>query len=286
MPQPDHSALAIRIQQRMEDLPPLSPTVAKVLRIANNPDANATDLIQVIKLDPVLTGKVLRLINSPFFGIQNVTSVARALVVLGFNTVKNLALSSALAGIMHRDTNQDSDDLWIHSLSVGTSARSLARALEWPPEEQEAAFIGGLMHDLGKVLTTRFFQQEMRSVQLLVRKGISELQSEQEVLGATHVQIGGNLGRKWQFPLPLIASIEAHHAPLEEGVGSRESCLTCVANAMYYRLGVERGEPTNSTDHMIPEHAWEVLGIDEAGTIEALSDIPEEIDAAQSFLEA
>lgn len=274
-----------RIQRHLEDLPALSPTVTKVLQIVNNPDASANDLIQVIKLDPVLTAQVLRLINSPFFGMSNVSSVGRALVAVGFNTVKNLVLSSALAGIMAPGADQEAELLWSHSLAVGVSARCLARAMNLPREEQEAAFIAGLMHDLGKILLQKHFKVELAQIRRLEAQGVAEIDAERTVLGVTHEAIGGMLGRKWKFPPGLVYGVEFHHSPVWQGTGAVESCLTCLSNAMYYRLGF--GSDAGNRDHaeiVIPPGLWRVLGLNEAQVRSILAQVPEEVDAARQFL--
>lgn len=271
------------IHRHLDDLPPLSPTVTKVLQIVNNPDASANDLIQVIKLDPVLTAKVLRLINSPFFGMSNVTSVGRALVAVGFNTVKNLVLSSALAGILAQGSDPEAERLWTHSLSVGVSARCLARAIGLVREEQEAAFITGLMHDLGKILLNKHFKPELVQVRALIQNGKSEVQAELEVLGMTHEAVGGMLGRKWQFPPGLVAGVEFHHHPILSGVGARESCLTYLANVMNYELGFEGVDPQNR--HISPDpRVFAFLHLTHEAAISALASVAEELDNARQFL--
>jgi len=279
----DSLELANRLQRCMDDLPPLSPTISKVLQVVRRQEASPGDLVQVIKLDPVLTARVLRLINSPFFGMENVTSVSRAVVMLGFNTVKNLVLSSALAGILPQEERDASDEPWNHALAVGVSARALTRVMGMPRDEQEAAFIGGLMHDLGKILTTRFFAHEMQQCRVLQETGLSELDAEMQVLGTTHDVIGGMLARKWQFPSVLITSVEMHHNPPLEGPGWRESCITSLANGMYYHLGMGSGQDGASAMYL--PTLWRVLGISEYDCSKALECIPEEIEAARIFLD-
>lgn len=277
-----------RILRHLDDLPALSPTVTKVLQIVNNPDASANDLIQVIKLDPVLTAKVLRLINSPFFGMSNVSSIGRALVAVGFNTVKNLVLSSALAGILSHAHDPEAERLWSHSLAVGVAARCLARSMKLSREEQESVFIAGLMHDLGKILLLKHFKAELLQVVALEGQGMREIDAEVMVLGVSHEQVGGLLGRRWQFPSVLVAGVEAHHIPRLTGEGARESCLVCLANYMYYEMGFEKHETEFSVNlgqkPALPAELWKVLGLTEAAAREALAQVPEEVESARQFL--
>jgi hypothetical protein len=114
----------------IEHMPSLSTTVKKVLGICNNPETPANDLNRVISLDPVLAGQVLRLINSAYYSLpKEITSLTRAIIMLGLNTVKNLALSTAALGSMGKKENfqaLSADAFWFHAVSAGVTAKCLA----------------------------------------------------------------------------------------------------------------------------------------------------------------
>ncbi|MDZ7640457.1 MAG: HDOD domain-containing protein [Desulfurivibrio sp.] len=118
-------------------MPSLSTTVTKVLEVCNRPDTSPNDLNRVISLDPVLTGQVLKLINSAYYSLPNeIGSLTRAIIMLGLNTVKNLALSTAVLGSLGQEESFHSlemDAFWTHSLGVGVTAKALAARREFCP---------------------------------------------------------------------------------------------------------------------------------------------------------
>ena len=125
-----------KIQDYIDRMPSLSTTVTKVLEVCNSPNASANDLNRVISLDPVLTGHVLKLINSAYYSLPNqISSLARAIIMLGLNTVKNLALSTAVIGALGKKssfTTLPMDAFWAHSICVGVTAKAMAVARNVP----------------------------------------------------------------------------------------------------------------------------------------------------------
>ena len=150
------SDIALRkIEAYIQKMPSLPTTVAKVLDVCNNPKTSPGDLNQVISLDPVLVGRVLKLINSAYYGLgQQVTSLVRAIIMLGINTVKNLALSTAvLRNLTSKKDFQalDMEGFWRHSLCVGVAAKVLARKRNVDSKLLDEYFTAGLLHDIGKI---------------------------------------------------------------------------------------------------------------------------------------
>ncbi|MCL2879605.1 MAG: HDOD domain-containing protein, partial [Treponema sp.] len=144
-----------RIEEYIGNMPSLPTTVAKVLEVCNNPHTSPADLNHVISLDPVLVGRVLKLINSAYYGLgQHVTNLVRAIIMLGLNTVKNLALSSAVMGNLKTGKNSqglDMEGFWRHSLCVGVAAKMLAKQRGIESKQREEYFTAGLLHDIGKI---------------------------------------------------------------------------------------------------------------------------------------
>ena len=153
-----------RVRAAIARMPSLSTTVVKVLETCNEPLASANDLQKVISLDPVLTGRVLKLVNSAYFALgQPITSLTRAIIMLGVNTVKNLALSYTILKNMKGSGSFQAftvDDFWLHCLGVGVVAKSLAAIKGLLPGEQEEYFVAGLLHDLGKLPLNKQFSRE------------------------------------------------------------------------------------------------------------------------------
>ena len=209
-----------RIQNYISRMPSLSTTVAKVLEICNKPDTSPNDLNRVISLDPVLTGKVLNLINSAYYSMPGeITSLTRAIIMLGINTVKNLALStSVMESIGGNESFQafSMDDFWAHSICTGVTAKSLAKIKGVPASAIEEFFVAGLLHDLGKIpLNSQFPDDYARVMELAEQTQESLYNSEIAVFEIDHCIIGGMIADKWRLNHAIIESITHHHSSHE-----------------------------------------------------------------------
>lgn len=203
------------LRKFIERMPSLSTTVTKVLEICNRPDTSPNDLNRVISLDPVLTGQVLKLINSAYYSLPNqIGSLTRAIIMLGINTVKNLALSTAVLGSLGREDSFHSlemDAFWTHSLGVGVTAKALASRQGIAKRQREEYFVAGLLHDLGKIPLDTCLPGEYARVLQLAASGIPLERAEAEVLGLDHAQVGRMIGEKWQLNPGLIGLLAGHH---------------------------------------------------------------------------
>jgi len=209
-----------RIQGYIDRMASLSTTVTKVIEVCDKPDASPNDLNKIISLDPVLTGRVLRLINSAYYSLPNkITTLTRAIIMLGLNTVKNLALSTAVLGTKMGGASSgffSADQFWAHSLTVGVTAKLMAVEKKVPVMQREDYFVAGLLHDLGKMPLTDCFPQEYPLVlQLIAEKGLPIEQAEKEVLTLDHGQSGKMIAEKWQLSEIIINALEFHHRPFE-----------------------------------------------------------------------
>ena len=206
-------------------MPSLSTTVTKVLEICNRPDTSANDLNRVISLDPVLTGQVLKLINSAYYAFHNkVTSLTRAIIILGLNTVKNLALSTAILDTLGKTASSQSftmDDFWTHSISAGVTAKAFAKEKNVPPEDLEEYFVGGLLHDLGKIpLTNRFPEDYAQTLEMAKRSEGPVYRAENDVFEIDHGVVGEMIAEKWKLDQKIKDALRYHHQPEEAGEDS------------------------------------------------------------------
>ena len=226
------------IQKYIERMPSLSTTVTKVLEVCNTPSTSANDLNRVIALDPVLTGQVLKLINSAYYSLPNqINSLTRAIIMLGINTVKNLALSTAVLGSMGREDSFRSlsmDAFWTHSLCVGVMAKALAGLKGIPGMMQEEFFVAGLLHDLGKIPLNNCFAEEYRQAMELSTLEQGPLsQAEEMLLGFDHSRAGKMIADKWQLNLGLTELLRFHHTP-EKASADHRQLVAVVALANIY----------------------------------------------------
>ena len=281
-------ALEKNLKNYIKTIPSLPTSVTKVLEICNNPQTSPADLNHVISLDPVLVGRVLKLINSAYYGLgQTVTSLARAIIMLGINTVKNLALSTAVMG--HLSSKKASlglnmEGFWRHSLCVGVSAKLLARKRGIDPKVTEEYFTSGLLHDLGKIpLNAVLAKDYMLTVSEADRNRISLFQVEDSTLGLNHCQAGSMISEAWKLE-GAVGDTILHHHHCEEYSGNYKDILFSVAAANWFAAISEIGFSGDRHPVPLSPLIWETLNI----TSESFNDIEEsvfnEIEKAAVFL--
>jgi len=200
------------IEKFIRKMPSLSTTVGKVMEICSRTDASPNELNRVISLDPVLAGQVLKLINSAYYSlVHKVTSLTRAITMLGMNTVKNIALSTAIIRTVSRVEKSralPTSKFWEHSISTGVSARLLGEVNGYSPMEREELFLGGLLHDLGKVP----FGNEYIDVLDIARNEQRPLvEVERSQLGIDHLEVGLMIAEKWKLNTVITECISSHH---------------------------------------------------------------------------
>ena len=154
--------LRAKIFSTIDELPTLPTVVPKLLNLMDGSRSNATQVTETISRDPALTSKLLKAANSAYYGFpQEITDLERAVALLGFNMVKSLALSVGVFQTLGSGKNTpcfSMEGLWIHSLSVATVIRELAKRLG-KEDEKAHLFVVGLLHDIGKVVLDQFFNE-------------------------------------------------------------------------------------------------------------------------------
>jgi len=230
----DRKAKLDKIRVFVDKMPSLSTTVGKVLEICSRPDTAPNDLNKVISLDPVLTGQVLKLINSAYYSLMNkVTSLTRAIIMLGLNTVKNLALSTAIircVGQAKKSKALPIKDFWAHSIGVGVTAKLLAAERGLPLAEREEYFVAGLLHDLGKIPFGDEYTEVLTQA-LQTQEPLMVL--EKRLLELDHEEIGEMIASKWKLNAVITDAI-CHHHTLQAAQPEHLSLVATVALADFY----------------------------------------------------
>jgi putative nucleotidyltransferase with HDIG domain len=280
------------LQSHVNRMTPLSPTVTKVITICNKQDTSPTDVSRIISVDPVLMGKVLRLINSAYYGLpQKVTSIVRAIIMLGINTVKNMLLSTAIMSTLGNRRNFNALEMmefWKHSLAVGVTARLIAKNYRLPPEIQEEYFIGGLLHDIGKIPLNNRFSEDYHSALDLSEDTHQPLYlAENQMLGITHSQVGKLIAQNWNLGSEITDTICHHHSEAAY-TGDNRQLVYVVTLSDYLVNTLNIGYSGNSHPMDINPDVLTFLSTNMNVTYDKLKgivkDIRQEIEKAQIFL--
>ena len=245
----------------IEDLPTVPHTMQAVLSGLDSMSASAEKLQEIIKEDPVLTAKMMKVANSPVYsGGVEISSLSRAIVTIGFDEVRNIVVGLSLSGMFCDDLGFeefDAVDIWLHSIGVATCAKMIAEQVEGL--EPEELFTVGMLHDLGRLLFCLYFPDELRDVLGNVNgdKSLSEAEAE---YGLAHSEIGAYLAHRWNLGPFIMNSIRFHHDPRKAGDYSLSASAVYLADAitMQLKFGWEGVGPAPKI--MVPQ----VLGLEAA----------------------
>lgn len=230
---PPAVAEAIRSISHIATLPEIT---TQILELVEDPTSTAQDLHAVISNDPALCSRILKVVNSSFYGLPGqIGSINRAIVLLGLNAVKNIAISASMAKLFKGGQicpAFSATDLWKHSVAAGAAAKIVADAARvGVPDE---AFLAGLMHDIGIIVEIQFDRQKLIEVVERVNPQADGSPAndmcaiEREIFGADHQAFGKALSERWKFPRALALGCGYHHRPLEAPEGSRT--MPCILN--------------------------------------------------------
>lgn len=281
-----------KLDTQLEEIPPLSTSVAKILEVARDPNASANLLNQLITADPVLMARVLKLINSAFYAMRDhVTSVVKAITMLGINTIKNLALSCTVVPAMNdlmRKMKRGAlsiEGFWRHSLATGVLAKLMAEQdSRIDRNHVDSYFMVGMMHGIGKLLLSLVLEDKYHPVIHLAQVHERPLiEVEQKNLPVTHQDASVELVDKWNLQTELKDAVVHLYAPESAPEATRHLVSAVhVANAF---ASVETiGFSGDPYPKMPDEETWQRLGLQLADLYAWKPRILERIDAARVFL--
>jgi len=271
-------------------MPPLSTTVTKVLEVCNDPKTSPQDLNRIISLDPVLTAKVLRMVNSAYYSLPNkVNTLTRAIIMLGFRTVVNLASSSAIVeSVGAKDSFQalSVDDFWTHSICVGVISKMLAGKTGVPTQNQEEYFVAGLLHDLGKIpLDSCFPDEYVQAIELTGPEQLPLPQAEDTIFGLDHCVVGKLIADNWYLGSVLSDSLRHHHNPADAEEENRRIIASVALGNTYANLASIGSSGNSHVDKRLAAHLLKEMGISWATVLSLHGNVLEEIDKARIFLQ-
>ena len=221
------------------DVPTIPVLLLRILRVVDGERTSAKDLVELMQKDQALAGRVLRLANSGFFACaRQVSTLPRAVMLLGFATVKNLALGIKIWETLAPKGGADIAALWEHSALVGAAARLIAqRTRAADPDE---CFTAGLLHDIGRVVLHMKFAAVYER---LARVGGDTplVLRERDAFGVDHAQVGAWLGEAWALPAAIVEATRDHHAELAPGTPLDGAVIVNLANRLVHWTDAESG---------------------------------------------
>ncbi|MBW2350736.1 MAG: HDOD domain-containing protein [Deltaproteobacteria bacterium] len=210
-----------KILKSINNLPAFPATVHRVSEVISDPDFSVDDLVNTIKYDQSITANILRMCNSPYFGIRyKVSSLREAVVYLGRESILHVVYAAGTSRFYKKVKGYywGAAKLWEHSVGVALMSQILAKKIY--DREDSGLFTAGLLHDIGKVVLGEFVHESFQEIMDLVsNQGYSFLEAEKEVIGINHAELGGEIASLWNFPKEIRDAITYHHRPdlMEKG---------------------------------------------------------------------
>lgn len=278
-----------RITESIIGLPTLPTVVSKMITLVDNPRTSAASLARLISTDQALTARILKLANSAYYGFsREISTVNMAIVILGFNTVKDMGLSLSVFDAFKNRSNNDIFDLtrfWEHSIACGVAARMLARTYQ--SRYAGEAFVAGLLHDIGKVILNQYFHTEFITILQQAAEGVSFEVAEERVIGTHHSQIGAWLAEKWNLPRVISRTLLYHHEPW---IAQREHLFVAfvsLANYLCHLCGL--GHSGRLSVEPLDQRCWDIFAaegipIEESDVATLQSEFLLEFDKSEAFV--
>ena len=276
-----------KLIDKVSNLPTLPAVMTRIIRKTEDPSTSIKEIVDIIGVDQALTIKILKIVNSAYYGFrQRIATLERAVVILGFNNIKNLALSTSTFDTLGGEGagKFDRAKFWEHSIGCGVATKALARRLNYNPRSLEEAFTAGILHDIGKVVLDKYVHEEFNEVvRTVVQEDILMVKAEQEVLGADHTGIGHWLAIKWGLPNSLQEVIAYHHNPEAAKEAVELTGLVHFADILTRQKKIGSGG-----DNKIPSlnpNVFKMLKLTENDVEEIMGLINEEMEKASVFFD-
>lgn len=259
-----------KIAATMGDLPAMPQVATRVVQKLNDPKATARSLEELICRDQAMTARVLRVANSAFYGVRGeISTLSRAIVVLGFNTLRSVVLTGVTEAL-HAGPRSCFKDriLWEHSFAVAVAARILAAECAYHAAEE--AYVGGLLHDIGKmVLDAKLPEDYQRVIELVYNDKQSFIDAENEVFGFDHCDVGALLVERWNLAPGLREAVQLHHQPMHAEIDPTLCAIVSLANSLCIKLGIG---PERDVDLDLSELEATLMLTLDAGRLERVAD--------------
>ena len=271
----------------IDKLPTLPYVVSTLNDLIRNPNTSASDIHKIIMKDQALSSRILKLVNSAFYGFsERISSISHAIVILGFNTVKNVALTASVFDMFSKADDRevvfDRQAFWLHSLACAGAARLIATKVKLPAVED--IFVAGLVHDIGKLVLDQFVHEKFVEIAKLVQdRNILIKNAEETVLdGINHSQVGAWLATRWKLPTGLVQMIGLHHRP--EIADQLIKPVACVHLADIVVRSLDIGSGGDRKIPSVNKEAWDALGVTIKDLDAVMAGMEKELKETEAFL--
>ena len=216
---------AQEVLEQIKEIPAMPNVIVKALGIIKDDTSGTKELSEIMAYDQALTSQVLKLVNSAYYGFsQEITSVAKALALLGMTQTKNIIIAVAMKPML---TSQGGRDMWKHSIRCAVACEYLAE--KTGAVDSSDAFTIGFLHDIGKILLNIVDTMLYQKVRTSVKNGMDIIEAENELFETNHADMGFLLAKKWKLSVLLANCIKYHHDPLSSSM-PQVSTLAYAAN--------------------------------------------------------
>lgn len=272
------------VVNRISELPTLPFMYKRIAALTDNPRTNAADMAKVISEDQVLTGKLLKLVNSPFYGFsQKISTVTRAVVIIGINALKNLVLSTSVISTFKGKRSKffDHERFWEHSYGVALTSKIIARHARL--KNLEEVFVAGILHDIGKLVHSLYLGDDFKKVMEVANiQNVLISKAEKDVLGFSHADTGYMLLRRWKLPVKIGMIVQHHHQPPLSRNYHKETAVIHLADILTRAMMIGW-----SGDNVIPrlyKESWEELELSLKDIELILEEVEDELESVFSIL--
>jgi HD-like signal output (HDOD) protein len=279
-----------QIRQSLESIssiPTLPVVIDRITRLLQNPKTSAEEIGKAITTDQALASKVLKLVNSAFYGFPGrISTITHAIVILGFSTIKNVVLTASIFDAFRKQGTGiegfDLEHFWLHSIACGAAAQSIAKITG--SNQKEECFIAGLIHDIGKIILCQYLPEEFHDAYVYAKESsILFFESENALFDVTHQEIGGFLAQRWNLPTDLQNAVKFHHNPSPSHDHYMMTAIVHCADIFIRAL-----DYGNGGDNKIPymsENVWKSLGLDSIPLSHLFEAINDEVEKASVFVQ-
>ncbi|MCD4651841.1 MAG: HDOD domain-containing protein [Candidatus Cloacimonetes bacterium] len=268
----------------INEIPTMLSISLEVDRLARDPRSSATKISDIIRLDPALTGKVLKIANSAIYAsARRIVSLQQAIARLGFVELRRIVMSIAIINSFN-NYFINYEKFWLHSISTAYLAVELNNRIGKRANES-ALYIGGLLHDVGILVLDQYFTQTYKKVFEIASNRRFDLQLvEQKILGISHADVGNFLLTKWKIPKDITNLVAFHHAPqkLLDETNALSAKLVYLANIICNNRGIHNG--TGFFPEGFYDDIWEELGLNVEDVDEIIASVEKRIETAKELL--